>query len=60
MDLCSDGHEEVCYEGRRCPACMAIDDRKDAEAELERALTEVDELKARVDSLEQELAEIDV
>lgn len=21
MNLCSDGHEEVCFECRRCPAC---------------------------------------
>jgi len=24
MNLCSDGHEEVCYEARTCPACEAI------------------------------------
>ena len=22
MNLCSDGHDEVCYEGRDCPMCL--------------------------------------
>jgi hypothetical protein len=29
MELCSEGHEEVCFEGGRfssCPACEAIED----------------------------------
>jgi len=26
MNLCSDGHDEVCYEGRNCPACEALED----------------------------------
>jgi hypothetical protein len=21
MNLCSDGHEEICYESKECPAC---------------------------------------
>jgi hypothetical protein len=21
MNLCSEGHDEVCYEGRNCPVC---------------------------------------
>jgi len=25
MDLCSDDHEEVCFEGRNCPACEIKD-----------------------------------
>ena len=24
MNLCSDGHEEVCYETRDCPCCEEI------------------------------------
>ena len=26
MNLCSDGHDEVCYECRECPVCVIRDD----------------------------------
>lgn len=26
MNLCSEGHDEVCYDGRNCPACSLIDE----------------------------------
>ncbi len=26
MELCSNGHAEVCYDGRLCPLCITIDD----------------------------------
>ena len=26
MNLCSDDHEEVCYEGRKCPVCEVRDE----------------------------------
>ena len=26
MKLCSDGHGEVCYEDRDCPACEAVNE----------------------------------
>lgn len=42
MNLCSDGHDEVCYEGRDCPACLinkelieTIEDRNKLLEELE-------------------------
>ena len=44
MNLCNDGHDEVCYETRDCPACIKI-----------RELTEeIDALQAEVDELEME------
>lgn len=26
MNLCSEGHDEICYEGRRCPVCELKND----------------------------------
>jgi hypothetical protein len=26
MNLCDNNHDEVCYEGRHCPACAVADD----------------------------------
>lgn len=34
MRMCSDGHEEVVYEGSSCPACEAIRDKEKAEEEV--------------------------
>lgn len=43
LNICSEGHSEVCYEGNRCPACDLqldmqgeIDDLKDQVSELEK------------------------
>jgi len=47
MNLCSDGHEEVCYEGKFCPACVlliTIGDLGD----------EIDELKEEIEKLNEE------
>lgn len=44
MNLCSDNHEEVCYETRNCPACKVINEKDD----------EISELKTKVEDLERE------
>ena len=48
MNLCSSGHDEVCHEGRNCPACEAI-------AEMNALQKEKDELQDQVDELKDEL-----
>lgn len=45
MNLCSDGHEEVCFEGRDCPACTIREELQ----------PEIDALKEKVESLEDEI-----
>ena len=47
MNLCSDNHEEVCYEDRFCPACR-IRDEKDKE---------IEKLESAIDDLKSELAD---
>ena len=37
MNLCSDGHEDICYESRDCPLCNKIKEL-DAAEELVRQL----------------------
>lgn len=47
MNLCSSGHDEVCYDGRTCPVCEAIGERDDARrdaAELQRKLDVSDDI----------------
>lgn len=49
MNLCSDNHDEVCYECRNCPACAAIQ----ALAESDETITARD---ATIDELTNEIA----
>jgi len=55
MKLCSDEHEEVCYEGEDCPVCKAInkcclsDEVIDSlEADISRLKDEILDLKVGV------------
>jgi transcription initiation factor IIE alpha subunit len=41
MELCDDGHDEVCYESRNCPVCQKIE--------------EIDKLKDTISELEDEI-----
>jgi len=40
MELCNDGHDEICYEGRECPLCKTIED---ADAEIKKLREEIEE-----------------
>ncbi len=46
MNLCSSGHDEICFEGRQCPFCDKL-------ADLSR---EIDDKDQKIDSLRDELA----
>jgi len=49
MELCSDGHEEVCFEGRTCPVCEEMDEIKRLEREIKDLENEVKEIKNGID-----------
>lgn len=52
MNLCSNDHEEVCYEGLECPCCDIISQKDEAitklENEVEGLKTEIEELKSQL------------
>ena len=48
MNLCSDKHEEVCFESKVCPVCDVRDDLQDTIDDLEK---QVASLTDEVDSL---------
>jgi hypothetical protein len=54
MNLCSSGHDEVCYEGRTCPVC---DLREDLEDSIKDLTKELEEEKKYSDSLEKQVRE---
>ena len=35
MNLCSDNHDEICFEGKDCPMCAVILEKEELEKELE-------------------------
>ena len=49
MNLCSENHEEVCYEGRVCPACEVI-------SEYEQR---IDDLQETIYNLEEKVMELE-
>lgn len=51
MNLCSHTHDEVCFEGSRCPACEIIEDK---DREINRLQRENDNLEDNVRSLQNE------
>ena len=50
MTLCDDGHDEVCYGGRNCPACELLKTISDNEDKIYSLEEEVKELKERIES----------
>ena len=54
MNLCSDGHEEVCYEARTCPACEAIQEKQN---DIDDRDTKIKDLQGQVEDLEIQLTE---
>ena len=42
MNLCSDKHEEVCYESRVCPVCDMRDDLNCTIAELKKQIEKLE------------------
>jgi len=59
MELCSSGHDEVCYEGGRCPVCDVLSDKKAVEEDLKRSEKEVASLQDEVDGLKEKVSELE-
>ena len=51
MDLCSQNHDEICYEGRECPVCLLKEDRDYFEEECSK-------LESKIQKLEDEIIEL--
>jgi cell division protein FtsB len=49
MNICSKFHEEVCFEDRKCPVCVIIEDKD----------RQIDELKDEVSSLKHEVSRLE-
>jgi hypothetical protein len=54
MNLCSEDHDEVCFEGRKCPLC---DVRSDLKETIEKHKREIQQLEEKIDGLEEQIRE---
>jgi len=57
MQLCSAGHDEICYEGRDCPLCTSIQEIDDQQIQITKLEDEKSQMEDRIISLEDQLAE---
>ena len=57
MDICSDGHDEVCYVGRGCPCCLLLEEIDNARKALSVSNLAYDDLKYQRDELKDLLEE---
>jgi len=55
MNLCEDGHREVCYESRDCPACAIKDELAVTEDQLSDEKSRADDMRQQRDDLQTEL-----
>jgi len=55
MKICSEGHDELVYEGKYCPACQINDQLDDANDDADKLRDEVVDLSEKIDELEDEL-----
>lgn len=53
MNLCNDGHTEVCYEERECPVCELI---KEYENRLDNMTEKLTSMEADIQDLNERLA----
>ena len=55
MELCSEHHEEVCYEGRECPVCALDKEYDEAIEENEKLKEEITKLEDKIENLEDDI-----
>ena len=55
MNLCSDGHEEICYEGRDCPLCVM---KNDLWRKIYDKNKEIESLKKIIEQLDETLKDL--
>ena len=59
MELCSHGHDEICFDGGRCPLCDTIELLRDAERELEQIELKYERLEDDYEKMQNSLAAIE-
>lgn len=56
MEICSSTHEEIVYDGEKCPLCAAMSDLEDKEKQIVEAKDEIAEIVNRIAAIEETIA----
>jgi predicted nucleic acid-binding Zn-ribbon protein len=56
MNLCSDDHDEVCYESNTCPVCDQMSKVKDLEGQVDSLEDEKKNAEKSIDELTDEIS----
>ena len=44
MNLCSNNHQDICYDGNICPLCLIKEELNEAESMIKKLEEDIDEL----------------
>ena len=58
MQLCEEYHQEVCFDGRNCPVCEAINEKEDIEHKLEKVESELETSNEEIDNLRSQIQDL--
>ena len=48
MNLCSDGHDEICYESRNCPFCEHMNEASEREEAMQSSIDRLNDEVAQL------------
>ena len=51
MEICEDGHDQVCFDGRNCPACELLKSNSDFEDKVYDLNEKIDNLNDEINKL---------
>jgi hypothetical protein len=51
MEICEDGHDQVCFDARNCPCCEVLKMNSDLDDKVFELNEEIDELKEEIKEL---------
>jgi hypothetical protein len=57
MELCSSGHDEICFLCRNCPLCEAIQEKRDVQHQLDEVVLDYEEMRDQRNGLRDEIKE---
>jgi polyhydroxyalkanoate synthesis regulator phasin len=56
VELCSNQHQEICFDGRKCPLCVALDEISEQKDDIKELEGKVNDLESEVEDLQKEPA----
>ena len=56
LQVCDSDHEEIVYDGRKCPICILL---KEKDSDIESLEDEVDDLKSKIEDLTNKISEME-